>query len=605
MKIYTTIRLKVQNIFKLHRVLQMIWHSSPGWTLASIALLIAQGILPLLQLYLSKVVVDSTSTAIELSNKYVGFSHLAFILGLAGGVVLVSNLCNSIAGIVNEAHTQVVIDYITDLIHAKSIEVDLEYYENPQYYDILHRAQTGATYRPTRILNSLIQIGQNAISVLAITGLLISFHWWIAIILFVATIPGIFIRLKYADQIYKWERVQTTKHRKAWYLSGLITSDTYAKETRLFNFGEFFRRQFQELQQQIRLEKLAIKIKFYIKQTISQISVIFVVFGSFAFIAYQTIQGSFTLGDLIMYYQAFQRGQDTLQSFLGGFGGLYEDILFLDNLYEFLDLEPRIVELKSPISVPHPLKTGIVFKNLSFKYATSTQLTLENINLTILPGEIVGLVGENGSGKTTLIKLLCRLYNPTSGSITFDDIDISHFEASCFRQEISVIFQDYSKYNLTVRENIWLGNINLSPYHKKITDVAYQTGANKFISNLHNTYETVLGNRFYQGEELSIGQWQKIALSRALLRDSQLIILDEPTSALDAISEYEIFKEIRQLLKGKTTILISHRLSSIKIADRICVLKKGKIIENGTHDELMELNGIYADLFEIQAHNYR
>jgi ATP-binding cassette subfamily B protein len=284
--------------------------------------------------------------------------------------------------------------------------------------------------------------------------------------------------------------------------------------------------------------------------------------------------------------------------------GLYTDNLFLSNLYEFLDLKPKIADPIYPIPVPQPMQKGIIFNQVSFQYPNSTRQALKEINLTIRPGEVIALVGENGSGKTTLIKLLCRLYDPTEGNITLDGFDLNQFNLTELRREISVIFQDYTKYHLTAQENIWFGNINNPPETEKIAVAAHYAGADEVIKQLPNGYNTVLGKWFEQGEELSIGQCQKIALARAFLRDSQLIVLDEPTSALDPKAEYEVFKRFRQLLKNQAAILISHRLSTVKMADRIYVLEQGQIVESGTHLELMKQQGTYAHLFQIQAQQY-
>jgi ATP-binding cassette subfamily B protein len=306
-----------------------------------------------------------------------------------------------------------------------------------------------------------------------------------------------------------------------------------------------------------------------------------------------------------MYYQAFQRGQSSLQGVFSSLAGLYEDNLFLANLHEFLDLTPKILEPTHPQPIPPLQQRGIQFHNVSFQYPASNRQGLTNISLNIPPGKKVALVGENGAGKTTLIKLLCRLYDPTEGSITYEGEDLRSFAISDLRRQIGVIFQDYAKYHLTAQENIWLGNIDLPPGDQRISEAARQSGADEVITKLPDNYETILGSWFEKGEELSIGQWQKIALARAFLRDAQILILDEPSSSLDAKAEEEIFQKFRQLIQGQTAILISHRLSTVKMSDHIYFLENGKIIENGTHQELMQLGDRYAHLFETQAQHYR
>ncbi len=600
-----TLKQKFQWTLRLGRALRLVWQSGSGWTIASIVLLIVRGTLPLLSLYLMKLVVDAVSIGLTSTNKEFAFSQVAFFIVLAGIVSLVDALCSSFAELVSEGQAMVVTDYVYSILHAKSIELDLEYYENSQYYDTWHRVQQEAFFRPTRIVNGLAWVTQNGISVLAIASLLFSFHWSVAAILLFATIPGVFVRLRYASQMYRWKHKRTSAERRARYFSRLLTEDIHAKEIRLFNLGTLFNQRFQELRSLLRREQLTIATKRSAEQLITQISASIAVFSSYAFIAYQTVQGSFTLGDLVMYYQAFKRGQNDLQRMLSSLAGLYEDNLFLSHLYEFLDLKPKVVEPLHPEPVPQTLQTGIVFDHVNFQYSTTTRKGLENITLTIQPGQVVAFVGENGAGKTTLIKLLCRLYDPTEGVITLDGIDLHHFKTTALRRQISVIFQDYAKYYLTAKENIWLGNTDLPSNHEQIAVAASHAGADEVITSLPNGYNTILGKWFEQGEELSIGQWQKVALARAFLRDAKIIVLDEPTSALDAKAEEEVFKKFRQLVKGRMAILISHRLSTVKMVDCIYVLKNGKIVESGSHDELVQLGGHYAHLFETQAQYYK
>jgi ATP-binding cassette subfamily B protein len=590
----------VKNLFRLTQILQFVWQSSSGWTIARIALLVEQSIMPLLWVYLQKLVIDAVAIGIAASDKEVAFKQIILIIIIGLGLTIIDTVSNSVAGLASEAQNQALIDYLQNILHAKAIEVDLEYYENSQYYDILHRTQQEAPFRPAQILNNLLQVCQNGISLLLLSGLLFSLHWSVPLILFGVTIPSIVVRYRYSQKFYHWQRQRTPTERQASYFSEILTNDQHAKEIRLFNVGHLFTRRFSTLRQQLRREKIAIFTGRTMAEILTQTSSSILVFSFYGFLAYQAVQSKLTLGDLVMYDQAFQRGQAFFRGVLSNLSGLYENNLFLSHLYEFLDLKPKIVEALDPNPVPRFTQTGIVFNHVSFQYPMSTRKALEDITLTIHPGEVVALVGENGSGKTTLIKLLCRLFDPTDGSITIDGIDLRYFEIADLRSQISVIFQDYVKYHLTAMENIWLGNIDLSPTDEKIVVAARCSGADEVITKLPQKYNTVLGKLFDQGEELSIGQWQKIALARAFLRDSQVIILDEPTSAIDSKAEEEIFQRLRQLIKGKAAILISHRLSTVKMADRIYVLSDGRISESGTHDELIQRAATYANLFKTQ-----
>jgi ATP-binding cassette subfamily B protein len=308
---------------------------------------------------------------------------------------------------------------------------------------------------------------------------------------------------------------------------------------------------------------------------------------------------------MVMYYQAFQRGQENLRDMLSGVADLYEDNLFLSSFYDFLDLKPAVPQLPPYVPVPRPMEKGLVFDHVGFQYTNSEATVLKDVSFAIRPGQVVALVGENGSGKTTLVKLLCRLYDPTVGSITLDGVDLSRFDSTALRREIGIIFQDYIHYHMTARENVWMGNVLLAHDDEKIIAAAKYSGAHEILQNLPHGYETTLGNWFGNGAELSIGQWQKVALARAFLREAQIIVLDEPTSSMDVKTEYAVFQNFRQLAAGRTVLLISHRFSTVRMADRIYVLKDGNIIEGGTHEDLIRHGGTYANLFETQAQYYR
>ena len=599
------LREKVRHILRLDRAVRFVLQAGPGWTVASVVLLVIQGVLPLLSLYLLKLIVDAVTFSLSAPDKAAAFQHVAVLIAIAAAVAFFYALCQMLAGVVREAQTQTVTDHMYDILHAKSTEVDLAYYESPQYFDTLHRAQAEGPYRPTRIINGLVQLAQNSISLIAMAGLLFSFHWGLSLVLFAAAAPGLFVRFRYAEKMYRWQRRRTQTERKASYFNWMLTGDTHAKEIRLFDLGKVFTRRFSELRTHLRQERLGLVKNRSTAEFVTEASATLAVFGSLAFIAYRAVQGMITLGDMVMYFQAFQRGLTYLQTLLRSLADLYEDNLFLSNLYEFLDLEPKVKEPLYPHPLPRPMKKGIVFDHVSFHYPAGRENVLEDISLSIAPGEVVALVGENGSGKTTLVKLLCRLYDPVGGVITMDGTDLREFQTTALRREISVVFQDYVKYHLTARENIWLGNAHMPPEEERIVEAARQADVDCLINRLPKGYDTILGRWFEDGEELSLGEWQKVALARAFLRDSQIIVLDEPTSSLDAKSEYEVFKRFRQLLNGRAAILISHRFSTVQMADRVFVFENGCISENGAHSELVLKGGKYAQLFEKQAHHYR
>jgi ATP-binding cassette subfamily B protein len=597
--------LEIKRLLRLDRALRFVWQAGPGWTISNLALVILQGTLPLLTLYLMKLIVDEVVLAMGAADKAAVFQDVGVFIILAGAVALLNALLQLIGSYIKEAHSLKVTDHMYDILHTKSMEVDLAYYENPHYLDTLHRAQKEGPYRPTHILDGLMQIGQNGVSLLAMAGLLFSFHWGIALVLFAAAIPGVLVRLKYSKKMFDWQRRKTPSERRAAYYNWMLTGYEHAKEIRLFGLGNLFTKRFHGLRNELRRGRLEIAGRRSAADLVAQAGGILAIFGALGFIAYRTVTSTITIGDMVMYFQAFQRGLGFLRQVLGGMAGLYEDNLFLSNLFEFLDLKPKVKEPANPQPVPRPLQQGIAFDRVSFHYPTGKREVLKEISFTIKPGEVVALVGANGSGKTTLIKLLCRLYDPAAGTITFDGIDLRRFDTRALRHEISVIFQDFVQYHLTARENIWFGNTNLPPEHENIEAAARHSETHDLISGLPRGYETILGKWFEDGEELSIGEWQKVALARAFLRESQIIVLDEPTSAMDAKSEYEVFSRIRRLLKGRTAILISHRFSTVRMADRIFTFENGCISESGTHEQLLQNGGKYAYLFEKQARHYR
>lgn len=600
MQKHQTTREKLKYALQLNRTLSFVWKSAPGAALLSGILVVIQGVLPLAMLYLIKMIVDAVDEAIS-SPGTEGLSYILLLVGIAAGVSLIRITCQYIAGYANEALSVKVEDHVYDRLHEKSITMDLEFYENPSYFDTLHRAQMEGPYRPAKIVNDLINLGQSGVSLIAVTGLLISFHWAVPIILFLAVLPGVLVKVKYSGVMYEWQRQRTGTQRKSGYLNWLLTGYVHAKELRMFGLGKLFGEEFSNLRKILRGEKLGISKKRAIADILAHIPSIVAVFGALGFIVYRAVQGIISIGALVMYYQAIQRGMEFFRGVLTGLTALYEDNLFISYFYEFLDFKEKIKDPDQPLKIPEKMQKGISFNKVSFSYPLSKKKALEDVTFSIKPGEVVALVGENGAGKSTIVKILCRLYDPDSGTVFMDEKDIRKYAVSELRGKIGVMFQDFAKYHFTARKNIWIGNIKVSYESKQIDNAAKKADADKMIQNLPEGYDTILGKMFKKGEELSVGQWQKIALARAFMRDSEVVVLDEPASSLDADSEYDIFQNFKKLLQGKSAVLISHRFSTVKMADKIIVLKKGQILEQGSHSSLLKKKGHYAKWFEKQS----
>lgn len=613
MTIWQKFKTKLKKNRNVLQVARLIWQTSPYLTVANFVLVMIIGGMEMCVLYSIKLMVDSFSgggagKALNLFKIEVGgdvLSRVGLFVGIAACAALIGALSRTLAGYFSQRQTLPLMDLIYEKLHAKSVEVDLEYYENAKYYNTMHLAQRNAPVRAPKLLSEFIQIGQYGVSLAAIIGLLTYLHWSITLVLLVAFLPGVFVRMRFADRMFNWQKVSSQRERWAEYYSTMITGEPHAKELRLFGLGDLFCERFRNVREKLREEKLGLIKGLCIEEALVSVMTVSLIFGSYAFIAFNAVKGAFTLGDVVLYFTALQRGQAFLSMAMANLSALYEDSLFLSYFHEFLQIKTKIQDPPRPVKMPRRLEQGIRFENVHFTYPNTDHEVLHDISLEIRPGEKVALVGDNGSGKTTLIKLLSRLYDVTSGSVLVDGIDVRQFEVEALRKEMSVVFQDYVHYNLTAKENIWLGDVKAGLDLEKIQEAARLGGADSFIRRYERKYETQLGRLFEDGQQLSIGQWQKVAIARAFFRPAQVIVLDEPSSAMDPLSEYELFKKFYQLSEGKTAIFISHRLSTVTMADRIYMMQGGRVVEAGSHQELIEQQGAYANLFETQAQYYR
>ncbi len=581
---------------------RLVWKSAPGWALTNFSISFLRSFLPLVLIWLLKGLIDGITRTVSAAPQ----TSADDVIWLIAAVVIIwflDEASSDFSNFIRKKQSMKLEAYMYSLLHAKAVGLDLINFERPEYFDCLARASREAPWRPNSILNNLVSMFRGLLSLLLMAGVLVSLHWTIAVLLLVFNIPGIWLRLHYAGVLYNFQRQQTAEARKTAYFNWLITGDRPSREIRLFGLGNYFISLFRKSFLKTKEEEISIVKKRALIELTSDLLKAAAVLITLLFIANRTINGSISLGQMAMFLLAFRQGMVYIRDLFGSVAGLYEDSLFIGDTFEFLNLKENI-QANPPVVIPGDLQKFMSAENLSFTYPGNKARTIDNISFEIQKGEIIALVGPNGAGKSTLVRLLCRLYEPDSGSIKYDGNDIKNMDPGQYRKFLSVIFQDFMLYNLNAGENIRLGNIDESDPDGKITASASVTGIHDLISNLPEGYSTVIGNLFDDSRELSWGEWQKLALARALFRNAPVLILDEPSSALDADTEFDIFSRFRNIVKGRTTILISHRFSNVSLADRIIVLDKGKIIETGTHDELMKKNGIYCAMYTKQTSRF-
>src|SRR5687768_1592869 len=585
----------------LGRVYRLIWAAAGRWTLAWAILLVVQGLLPVGLVYLTKPLVDGVQAAVGDGVSWVALQPVIIVAVAIGGILLLTGLIKVAVEWISAAQSELVQDYLSDVLHAKSTSVDFAFYETADYYDRMYRARVDATNRPLALLESSGSLVQNAITVIAMAAVLIPYGAWLPPVLLLGTLPAFYVVIRTSRRFHDWSKQTTTDRRRTQYFGTVLTDAYYAGEIRFFGLAAHFRKSYMDLRRRLRVERLALLRDQSLSRLSAEVVALLVSAATIAWMVWRAFVGLATLGDIALFYQAFQRGQGLMRALLSNIGQIYNNGLFLTNLFEFLDLPTRIADPAHPVPAPAHLTKGIHFRDVTFKYPGTDRVAIERFNLTIPAGRTVAIVGANGAGKTTLIKLLCRFYDPESGNVELDGIDLRSLSLDELRRMITIMFQQPVSYQDTARQNIGLGNLVAAQSTTRIEAAARNAGAHSLISGLPNGYDAVLGKWFADGTELSAGEWQRVAMARAYLRQSEIIILDEPTSMMDSWAEAEWFENFRGLVRNRTAILITHRLTIAMRADVIHVMEHGQIIESGNHEQLLMANGPYAKSWKAQT----
>jgi ATP-binding cassette subfamily B protein len=597
-----TRRARLASLRNIRPLMRMVWETSPPLVVASTVFRLFRALLPLAMLWVSKLIIDGVVAWITRRSGNPGdiwkLVALELALAVASDVLGRANtLCDSLLG-----------DRFTNRVSVRLMEhasrLDLASFEDPVFYDKLDRARRQTTSR-MGLLAAVLSIGQDAVTLASLSTGLIVFSPWLMVLLAAAVIPSFLGETHFTSLAYSVLYKRTPERRKLDYLRLLGASVQSAKEVKVFGLGAYLSKHYDEVSADIFKENKILAMRRAFLGSVLNVVSTGGYYGAYAAVLARTLAGAVSLGSFTFLTGAFNRSRAYIEKILSGFNDISEQAVFLKDLFEFFAMEPTIGTVPNALPAPRPIRQGIEFRDVGFAYAGSDRMVVQNINFFLHPNEKLALIGENGAGKTTLVKLLARLYDPTEGRILLDGTDLREYDVEDLRREIGVIFQDYMRYDLLVRENIGFGKVDSIGDRPRVESAAAKSLAKGVIDRLPNGYDQMVGRRFEGGVELSGGEWQKFALARAYMRDAQLLILDEPTATLDARAEYEVFQRFSELTRGRMAVLISHRFSTVRMADRILVLADGSIQEQGTHEHLLSLGGRYAELFELQAAGYR
>lgn len=585
--------------------LRLVWDTDRRSALAVAALTLVSALLPAAVAWVGKLIVDGVVASAR-SGLAADRVRVLWLVAAEAGLMGLQLALARLLGMLRELMRAGVGNVINERILEKAVELELRHFEDAEVYDKMQNARREASARPLSLAMQAFAIGQNAVTLAALSGLLLRLSPASVLVIVAASIPAFVAEARLSAESFRVNTWRAPEGRKLNYLEWILTRDSHVKEVKLFGLGPLvlgryralFRKFFEE-DRRIAIRRMRAGVAFGLVSLAA-------FYGMYALMAGRAAQGAITLGDLTLYIAVFRQGQGAVQAILSAMGGMYEDALFMSNLFAFLGIPtggeaPRVRPALSP---PRGRPGALELRDVSFRYPGKQEWALRNVTLTLAPGEKLGLVGENGAGKSTLVKLLLRLYEPTEGAILYGGVDLRDMDPADLRGRIGAVFQDFVRYQFTAAENIGLGNPLHVDDRSRIEEAARRGGAEPVIDALPQRYDTVLGGWFERGHEISAGQWQKLAIARAFMREAEVLILDEPTASIDAEAEHELFQRFQALAAHRSAIVISHRFSTVRIADRIGVLHGGRLVELGTHEELIARDGRYAHLFHLQAQGY-
>jgi ATP-binding cassette subfamily B protein len=594
-------RERVRALRNVPPVLRIIWESAPGSVLGTAVARVATSVIPLAMLAVSKRIVDGVIAAAAARAIP---EALWWLVGLELALAVAASLTSRTADFFEAVLADQYVRHVSVRVMEHAARLDLVTYEDPAFHDKLERARVQATDR-VGLIRAIGQLLQHAVTALALAAGVATFSPWLLALLIVCVVPVFLGESHFAFAGYALNYRQTPVRRQLDYLRVLGASKDAAKEVKLFGLADFLTGRFGALADIVHGQSVALARRRLAWGALLSGASTAGYYGAYAYVVWRAARGDISVGTLTFVAGAIAGASANLQAFFSSLSGIADQALFASDLLEFFAVQPQVRSRPGARAAPRPIRTGFEFRSVSFQYPDGTRRVLDGLDLSLAPGERVALVGENGEGKTTIVKLLTRLYDPTGGRIALDGVDLRDYDVADLQREIGVIFQDFVRYDMTAAENIAMGRIDARDDRAQLEAAAHKSLADPVVRQLPGGYAQLLGRRFDGGVDLSGGEWQKIALARAYLRDSQVLVLDEPTAALDARSEYEIFQRFAELTRGRAALLISHRFSTVRMCDRILVLAGGRIVEEGSHEVLLQRGGRYAEMFELQASSYR